>query len=499
MTSRLNAILNKETTVPHRRSEDWIKNENIEAESVEIDHDAERRLLRKIDIHIVPVAMLLYLLSFLDRINIGNARLYGMEADLGLKGNQYQIAVSILFVTYVLSEVPSNLVLKKFHPSRYISAIATLWGIIATLTGVTNNFGQLVACRILLGLVEGGLFPGMAVYLTFFYTRTELALRIGYLFVSAAVAGACGGLLAYGIGQMDGTAGQRAWRWIMILEGLPTFVLGIASWWLLADDPDHAWYLNAQDKALMHVRQNRQTGQTKSAQEFHKDDALEAVKDWKVWAFCFAQFGTDTMLYGYSTFLPTIIKSINKRWTDTQIQAFTVPCYALGAITYLFVARLSDRQQMRGLYSVIFGAVSVVGYGILISNSAAGVHYFGCFLVAMGLYVITGLPLAWLPNNCPRYGKRTTATGLQLTIGNTSGIMAPFLYPTREGPRYTRGHAVTLAMVGYSALVFGFMWYWFAGLNAKRRAGLEDDRIAGLSEEEIAELGDKNSRYVYTI
>lgn len=317
--------------------------------------------------------------------------------------------------------------LKKFHPSRYISAITTLWGIVATLTGVTNNFGQLVACRLLLGVVEGGLFPGMAVYLTFFYTRRELALRIGYLFVSAAVAGACGGLLAYGIGQMDGTAGQRAWRWIMILEGLPTVVLGVACWWLLADDPDRAWYLDAEEKALMHVRRNRQTGQTKSAQEFHKEDALGAVKDWKVWAFCFAQFGTDTMLYGYSTFLPTIIESINENWTNTQVQAFTVPCYALGAITYLLVARLSDRQQMRGLYSVIFGAVSVFGYGILISNSGSGVHYFGCFLVAMGLYVVTGLALAWLPNNCPRYGKRTTATGLQLTIGNTSGIMAPFV------------------------------------------------------------------------
>lgn len=106
--------------------------------------------------------------------------------------------------------------LKKFRPSRWISIITTLWGIIATLTGITQNYGELIACRILLGLVEGGLFPGMAVYLTFFYTKRELALRIGYLFVSAALAGACGGLLAYGIGFMDGIAGQRAWRWIMV-------------------------------------------------------------------------------------------------------------------------------------------------------------------------------------------------------------------------------------------------------------------------------------------
>lgn len=113
--------------------------------------------------------------------------------------------------------------LKKFRPSRWISIITTLWGIIATLTGITHTFGELIACRILLGLVEGGLFPGLTVYLTFFYTKRELALRIGYLFVSAALAGACGGLLAYAIGFMDNIAGLRAWRWIMVWPFPPPY------------------------------------------------------------------------------------------------------------------------------------------------------------------------------------------------------------------------------------------------------------------------------------
>lgn len=130
-------------------------------------------------------------------------------------------------------------------------------------------------------------------------------------------------------------------------------------------------------------------------------------------------------LYGYSTFLPTIIKGLG-RWTTAQIQALTIPCYCLGAVSYIVVARLSDSQQRRGLYTVLFGAIAVVGYGILISKSSNGVRFFGCFLVALSLYIVVGLPLAWLPANNPRYGKRTTATGLQLTIGNASGIMSPF-------------------------------------------------------------------------
>lgn len=132
---------------------------------VYIDPKEERALLRKLDRWIVPPVMLLYLFSFLDRVNIGNARLYDMEEDLGLAPGQYQIAVSLLFVTYIASELPSNLVIKKFTPSRWLSFITTSWGIVATLTGITQNFQGLVACRIILGALEGGLFPGLGMAL----------------------------------------------------------------------------------------------------------------------------------------------------------------------------------------------------------------------------------------------------------------------------------------------------------------------------------------------
>jgi MFS family permease len=201
-------------------SMDAIEYESKEPSSPEIDYAVEKKLVGKIDQVIVPLVMITYLLCFLDRTNIGNARLYGLEKDLQLRATQYQTAVALLFVTYVLVEIPSNLMLKYFTPSRYIAVLTIAWGIISTLTGVVQNFGGLIACRLLLGLVEGGLFPGLTIYLTMFYTKAELALRIGYLFVSSAIAGACGGLLAYGIGYMDGLAGQSGWRWVFIIEGI---------------------------------------------------------------------------------------------------------------------------------------------------------------------------------------------------------------------------------------------------------------------------------------
>ncbi|EAW08833.1 putative MFS transporter [Aspergillus clavatus NRRL 1] len=467
------------------------------SEDSTLDEKAERALLRKIDLYILPFVVLLYLFSFLDRVNIGNARLYGMEEDLGLVGNQYQVAVSILFVTYCLFEVPSNLVIKKLRPSRYIASIAVIWGIIATLTGITQNYGGLLACRLLLGVVEAGLFPGLMTYLTLFYGKRELALRTGYLFSSAAIAGAFGGLLAYGIGFMDGVSGLKGWRWIMIIEGIPTVVLGVFTWFFLADDPDTAYYLNEEERALIVRRRSRYVGQTASAQKFHWADVKEGFLDWRIYAFSLGQFGVDTMLYGYSTFLPTIIKGMGS-WSTPEVQALTIPCYALGALAYLAVAWLSDRLQRRALFICIFSVISMVGYGILISDSSSGVHYFGALLIALGLYVSVGLPLAWLPTTLPRYGKRTLATGMQLTFGNISGVMSPFLYKTTEAPRYVRGNAVTLSMVGFAGIVYGLMWLYYHQENIRRANGLKDDKVAGMTEEEIEELGDKSPRFRYT-
>lgn len=154
----------------------------------------------------------------------------------------------------------------------------------------------------------------------------------------------------------------------------------------------------------------------------------------------------DTNQSGFSTFLPTIISGLGK-WTAAETQLLTVPCYFFGAATYMCIAVLSDRLQMRGLFCLIFGTVSIIGYAVLLADMSTAVHYFACFLVAGGLYVVVGLPLAWvcplhlpplfihslltkpmqMPNNSPRYGKRTTATGMQLTMGNAAGIMSAFI------------------------------------------------------------------------
>lgn len=262
-------------------------------------------------------------------------------------------------------------------------------------------------------------------------------------------------MLPDGIGFMDGVAGQRGWRWIMIIEGLPTFVLGIACWFIMADSPDTAYYLNNEERDMVKARRKAQLGQS---DVFEWVDVRKGLKDWKIYAMCAGQFCTDTMLYGFSTFLPTIIQGINPDASSAVVNLLTVPIYAVGAASYMLSARFSDWTQLRGPVVVGMSLFGIVGYAMLISPISAGPHYGACFLVAIGLYVAVGIPLAWLPSNNPRYGKRTTATGLQLTIGNTAGIMASFVSHKQARFRNdaddrtssctptTKGHAMFVAM-----------------------------------------------------
>ncbi|KAL9596342.1 MAG: hypothetical protein Q9219_005859 [cf. Caloplaca sp. 3 TL-2023] len=397
-------------------------------------------------------------------------------------------------------EVPSAIFLKKLQPARFISGLAILWGIVATLTGLTQNYGGLLACRLLLGLAEGPLFPCMILYLTFFYTRKELAVRLGYLISGAAISGAISGLLAYAIGYMDGVRDLRAWRWLLIIEGIPSVCVGIFGWFFLADSPESAWYLTPSERKAIVLRSSRdeREASTPSAQTLHRSDVVAAFKDWKVWLFCLMNFPGDIQLFSYAIFLPTIVQAINPSWSTLYVQALTVPCYVWSTVTYFAAAFVSDATQHRAVWGILGCLVSIVGHVMLIAGRGVVVPYLGCFAIATGLFVVGGIALSWLPTNMPRYGKRSTAVGMQLMIGNSAGIAAPYLYRTTSSPRYVTGHAVTIALLALAILLNGILWWSMAQVNSNRRAGKEDWKLQGKTDEEVDDMGDGSPRYRYT-
>merc|ERR1712072_1214497 len=208
----------------------------------------DRKLMRKVDLWLIPWLCLLYLLSFLDRSNIGNARLAGMEEDLDMGGHDYNNALTIFFISYALAEPITNVLLKRLTPRVFFTSIILLWGLIMTLMGLVTNYAGLLACRWFLGLAEAGLFPGVNYYLSCWYKRSELGMRAAVFFSAAALAGSFGGLLAAAIAQMEGVGGKAGWAWIFIIEGLATMFVGCFCWWMVFDWPATARFLTEEDR-----------------------------------------------------------------------------------------------------------------------------------------------------------------------------------------------------------------------------------------------------------
>ena len=224
------------------------------------------------------------------------------------------------------------------------------------------------------------------------------------------------------------SANQSSCR-LFIIEGLPSFVLGVFTLFFLADSPESAWYLTPEERRMVVSRRkdDQREAMTPSAQQLNRSDVVAALKDWKIWAFCAQNFGADILLFSYAIFLPTIIQAINSDWSVLQVQALTIPCYAWSCIVYFMAAFVSDATQHRASFGIFGCSIAIVGNVMLLVGKSVAVQYAGCFVIATGLFLASGLNLLWLPSNCPRYGKRATAIGLQLAIGDSAGLTSPYV------------------------------------------------------------------------
>lgn len=247
-----------------------------------IDPAEESKLLAKLDLFFVPVIMAVYLSCFLDRSNIGNVKVAGMPEDINATTEEISTAVSIFYATYVLVEAPWAIALKKITPRLLMTGLCVVWSLTTIFSGFITNIGGLYAARLVLGACEGGLFPGLNLYLTMVYKRAEQARRVSYLFVCTALSGAFGGLLAYLILKMDGVGGYAGWRWVYIIEGLFSMVVAVMVWFGLPNDPSNAYFLNEREKELMRIRAD-QRAQYMGSEEFSWEEVLITLRDPKLW------------------------------------------------------------------------------------------------------------------------------------------------------------------------------------------------------------------------
>jgi len=456
---------------------------------VEADYDAsyaqkERKLLNKLDWHLLPGVCVLYLLSFLDRSNVANARLDGLTdfapGGLYMTGNQYLTGLTVFFIGYIVFEVVWNIILKRIGPRIWLPLITFVWGIVATLQGVVQyNGGQtgvagFFVVRFFLGLTEGGLFPGVVFYLSMWYKRAERQYRIALFFSAASMAGAFGGILAYGIGYMKGVGGLLGWNWIFIIEGLLTVVLAFAAFWYIADWPAKANFINDDERKLIHDRLKADSDASQS-EDFEWSEVWKALKDYKVWLYCAAFHTLSLPLYTLSLFLPSIIKSLG--YASWEAQLLTVPPYVLATSLTVVYAVVSERYGTRAPFIIASSLTAIIGYCILLGNTnptgRPGVSYLGTFFAAAGIYPSCGLALSWPAVNVSGQTKRAVANGLQITIGNLGAVIGTQLYRATGpshliGPRYIVGHSVALAYLVGNCVVAGVLWYTLDRENKKR-------------------------------
>ncbi|GAB7351838.1 hypothetical protein MBLNU459_g2398t1 [Dothideomycetes sp. NU459] len=452
-----------------------------------IDPARERKLLAKLDLAFVPVIMVVYLSCFLDRSNIGNVKTAGMPHDIGATAQQFSTAVSIFYATYVSFETPWAILLKKLTPRYLITGLCVVWSLTTIFSGFITNVGGLYATRLILGACEGGLFPGLNLYLTMVYRREEQAKRVSYLFVCTALAGAFGGLLAYAILHMDGIAGLAGWKWVYIIEGLFSIVVAVVVWFGLPNDPSNAYFLNAEEKHLMKVRAAQRSAYMGS-EEFSWTEVKIALKDPKLYLSGAIQFCQDILLYGFSTFLPSIIKSMG--YTTLQSQYLTVPVYVVGGLSFLTLAYISDRLTIRGPFVAFANIFGIIGYILILCNTSHGVKFFATFLCAIAVYNGPGLNLTWLNVNVAPHYRRATAIGAQQTIGNTAGIVAGQIYRTAP---YKLGNAFSLGTLCVAQLLIVAKYLYIKRANDQKNKILSGE----VEDRRKVTTGDRALDFVY--
>ncbi|KAF5375707.1 hypothetical protein D9615_009368 [Tricholomella constricta] len=363
------------------------------------------------------------------------------------------------------------------------------------------SYRQLVGVRVCLGVAEAGLFPGVVYYLTLWYPRFKLQYRIGIFFGAASVAGAFSGLLAFGIGHMDGLAGLQGWSWIFIIEGIMTVLAGALAFFVMVDFPSTAKFLTPEERAYIVWKKKYDNSSVGEEEHFELRHFISAVTDWQVWLHVLIYMSIIAPLYGITLFLPSIIHSFG--YTAAISQLLTVPPYVFATIVLWFFAHYSDKLQLRSPFIVAGLTMCLIGYAINISNVPNGVKYFGTYFVVGGSYAAFPGIVAWLGNNLAGQYKRGIGMAIHIGVGNFSGAIAANIYRSQDAPRYILGHALELMFVGIGYICVPIAVIAYIRINRNRdalqKAALESGEPSKYTADDIRRLGDRAPDFRYTI
>lgn len=438
-----------------------------------------RKIQRKCDIRLIPILGLFFLVSFIDRTNIANARIEGLEKELHMPSNGFNTAIWIFTIPFVLLEVPANLVMSsgRVKPNIWLGILMFFLGVCSMCQGPTKSYGGLLACRFLMGVFEAGLGPGAGLLMAQYYKRNEYQVRYSMFFVFALVGNAVSSFLAYLIEKMDNKGGLSGWRWIFILEGLFTIAISITAITTLPDFPKTATFLSNKEHTIL-ITHLEKEGLSEVSTSETEPTSWQTLTNWKVWGMTIAYIGADMGASSTVSFQPTILKQLG--WSSSQAQLHAVPVYLSAVVVVLITSQLSTLTRIRYPFVIAGTCLSLIGWSIQLAQvNPAAVRYFAIFCVYIGCMVQMAILVVWLNNNLVGRRARAVGNAIMFGFGNSANLISSNVFITKEAPRYPVGFGVGLAtsVLGMAATL-GTVW--FLRRENKRLDVRGDETVEGL-------------------
>jgi ACS family tartrate transporter-like MFS transporter len=381
----------------------------------------ETRTIRRLRVRIIPFLFLLYVVAYLDRINIGFAALT-MNKDLAITSQQFGLLVGVFFFGYFLFEIPSNLLLHKIGARVWIARILISWGIMAALTGFVQSVFQLYVARFLLGVMEAGFFPGIVLYLTYWFRQREQAQAIALFMTALPITSILGAPVSGFILDHTHWLATSSWRWLLILEGLPAIACGVLTYLLLPNRPAEANFLTREEKDWI-IAELENEGEQK--QRRHQISATQALTDRRVWHLALVGFTMANGLYAMSFWMPQLVKSFSKLYSNTVVGFLVMIPHLVGLLAMVLVSRSSDRRQERRYHIAIPAIVGGMALLLLGRMSSPLSSIALLSFVAVGIYSFYG-PFFSLPSQFLTGFSAASGIALINSVANLGGFVGPY-------------------------------------------------------------------------
>ncbi|KUJ22189.1 MFS general substrate transporter [Mollisia scopiformis] len=402
-------------------------------DNIQITPEERRRVVRKLDLHLLPLCFILYTFSVLDRSNLGNAKLAGLAEDINISGDKYTWLANLFYIAYIIFQF-SNLGWKIFKPHKWVTFVVLYWGIVSTLQAVCTSWQGLMACRFFLGWAETMFGPGIPLYFSFFYPPEYLGLRFGIFLSGSALANAYGGALAYALSHIHSSVAN--WKFLFIIEGVPTVLLAVATWFFLPDSPEKARFLNERERLVAEAFAQNQPGDFEH-EGLQVSQLMDAFKDYRNYFFALLNFSCNVSFASLPLFLPTIISELGT-FSQLESNGLSAPPYLLCFFVIIATAIVSDRVRLRGPFASFFALLAAIGFIILGTATSVTARYVGIFLT-VNIFVTTTIILIWNSNINATGSKRAGGLWIMMTVGQCGTLLGTNIFPSSERPFYRKG------------------------------------------------------------